>query len=243
MRQASRFFGLLILMSMLFIFSVAADNRTLNLVSIVLDDFDNSEDNSWIVAGSKFATNGFPKVSFPSAWPEALFGANREGIDYKVLGVWGKFDRQGYNYIEVIPNIRDEDGEFTGLPIPGEVKVLDVWVWGSEFDFYLEAHVIDQRGFTHVLDMGSIRHTGWKNLSIEFPRAISQSRRHVPHAQPLSLMKFVIWTRPWERVDNFYVYFDQIKVLTDMFITRFDGDDLANPENVQKIWGDLIGGN
>jgi len=229
---------------MLLVFPIAANtDRTLNLVSIILDDFDTPQENNWIVVGSKFATPGFPKVAFPTAWPEALHGANREGIDYRVLGIWGKFDRQGFNYIEVIPDIRDEEGNFTGIPIPGIVQMLDLWVWGSMHDFYMEVHLMDQRGFIHVLDLGTIMHTGWQNLRVSIPGRISQGRRQVPHAAPLSLMKFVIWTRPWERVDNFYVYLDQIKVLTDMFVTRFDGDDLANPENVQRIWGSAVEGN
>ncbi len=44
-----------------------------------------------------------------------------------------------------------------------------------------------------------------------------------------------MWTRPEEKVDNFYIYFDQIKVLTDIFISRFDGDNLANQESVQGM--------
>jgi hypothetical protein len=34
---------------------------------------------------------------------------------------------------------------------------------------------------------------------------------------------------------------DQIKVLTDMFIDRFDGDALAQPGKVQDIWGEAEG--
>lgn len=37
------------------------------------------------------------------------------------------------------------------------------------------------------------------------------------------------------KVDNYFIFFDQIKVLTDIFITRFDGDTLAEVENVQSM--------
>ncbi|MCL2294726.1 MAG: flagellar filament outer layer protein FlaA [Spirochaetes bacterium] len=242
MRQASLVFGLFILMSMLFTFTVAASperplGRTQNLVSIILDDFNNPEESPWIAVGSRFATEDFPRIAFPRAWPEALHGANREGRDLRVLGVWGRFDRQGFNYIQLIPNRRNEAGEFIGIPIPGRARELDLWVWGSRFDFYMEVHVRDYRGFVHVLDLGSINFAGWRNLSVEFPGRVRQVQRHIPQQQPLSLMKVVIWTRPNERVDNFYVYLDQIKVLTDIFTTRFDGDELADPERVEEIWG------
>jgi hypothetical protein len=207
-------------------------------VSIVLESFDNPEESSWVAVGSRFATSGFPRVAFPSAWPEALHRSNPDGIDFRALGVWGRFDRQGFNYIQLIPDRRDENGDFVGIPIPGIAKVLDLWVWGSMHDFYLEAHVLDQRGFTHVLDFGSIMHTGWRNLSVTIPPNVSQARRQIPHAEPLTLTKLVVWTRPWERVDNFFIYFDQIKVLTDLFVSRFDGDDLVDPENARRIWGE-----
>jgi len=37
-------------------------------------------------------------------------------------------------------------------------------------------------------------------------------------------------------VDNFQIYFDQIKVLTDTFESLFDGDELADTERVQELW-------
>jgi len=42
---------------------------------------------------------------------------------------------------------------------------------------------------------------------------------------------------PTERVDNFFIYFNQLKVLTDTFETLFDGNDLADPVRVQELWG------
>jgi len=84
--------------------------------------------------------------------------------------------------------------------------------------------------------LGSIGHTGWKNLSAQIPSRIAQSKRILPHLANLSFVKFRIWTGPLERVDNFYVYFNQFKILTDTFESYFDGDDLADPSKVQEFW-------
>ena len=46
-----------------------------------------------------------------------------------------------------------------------------------------------------------------------------------------------------ERVDNFYVYFKQMKVLTDTFESLYDGDELGDPERVQQLWADAQGQN
>ena len=236
MRRAGLVFGFYIILSVLLALPVAANQETENLVSVILEDFNDPEESAWIVRGSKFITEGFPRTAYPEAWPAALHGANREGFPYRVLGVNGKFDRLGYNYIEFIPDRRNEDGEFVGIPIPGRCKLLDLWVWGSNHNYYLEAHLTDYRGITHVLPLGDLNFAGWRNLKTEIPPYIPQGRTHIPQLRPLSLVKLVMWTRPTEKVDNFFVYLDQIKVLTDMFVSRFDGDELADPELVDEIW-------
>ena len=241
MRRAGLVFGLFILMSVLLALPVTADEETENLVSSILEDFDNPDQSKWIVVGSKFATEGYPKTANPVAWPAALYGANKEGKEYKVLGVNSKFDRMGYNYIELIPDRKNEAGEYTGIPIPGRCKVLDMWAWGSNFNYYLEAHITDYRGVTHVLPLGDLKYEGWKNLKVQIPNYIPQGESYLPKLKQLSLVKLVMWTRPTERVDGFFIYFDQIKVLTDVFISRYDGDDLAQPEAVDEIWAEAGG--
>jgi hypothetical protein len=37
-------------------------------------------------------------------------------------------------------------------------------------------------------------------------------------------------------VDNFYIYIDQLKVLTDTFESFFDGDELADPDWINDVW-------
>jgi hypothetical protein len=242
MRRAGLVFGFFILMSVLLTLPVYADERTENLVSRILDDFDNPDQNKWVIRGSKFVTEGFPKSASPTSWPSALYGSNSEGNDYKVLGVNAKFDRKGYNYIELIPDVRNEKGEFTGIPIPGRCKMIDLWAWGSNYDYYAEAHITDYRGITHVLPLGNLNYEGWRNLKVRIPNYIPQGRSYIPKMKQLSLAKIVVWTRPSEKVDNYYIYFDQIKVLTDIFISRFDGDELAETKKVEEIWS-TAGGN
>lgn len=256
---------------------VFADTATQNLMSKVIESFDNPEDpeaaewdsSEWIVRGSKFRTiikeqegdevtiiDEWPKKAYVETWPEALFGVNKEERDLKVLGVNGRFDRQGYNYIELIPAIRNEEGDLVPrrpavindegdivpgneITLPGRTKAIDLWVWGSNYDYYLEVHVRDFKGIVHVLPLGNLNYTGWKNLKVDIPNYIPQEGGYVTaggYLKELQLVKLVLWTRPEENVRDFYVYFDQIKTLTDMFVSRFDGDDLANQEKIQEIW-------
>ena len=116
------------------------------------------------------------------------------------------------------------------------VKTIDLWAWGSNYDYSLEVHIRDYEGIEHTLQLGSLRYEDWKDLYTSVPSSIPQSRRYLPKRRNLQLTKLVLWTRPEEKVDGFYVYFDQLKVLTDLFESRFDGDNLIEPDVLNKIW-------
>jgi hypothetical protein len=58
----------------------------------------------------------------------------------------------------------------------------------------------------------------------------------LPRLAALTFVKFRVWTQPAEPVDNFYIYFDEFKVTTDVFESIYDGDELSNPERVQELW-------
>ncbi|MCK5674657.1 MAG: flagellar filament outer layer protein FlaA, partial [Spirochaetales bacterium] len=108
----------------------------------------------------------------------------------------------------------------------------------SDFDYYFEVHVRDTNGVVHVLNMGGLAKIGWNNFYTDIPGYIAQTGKYVPYLKSLELVKIVIWTKPTENVSNYFVYFDQIKILTDTFITRFDGDGLAGKESAAEIWGE-----
>ena len=238
---------------------VVGDANVVDYRAIILESFNGDRSHEWSFGGitysyefdwtldaSKFATSSnndtFPKQSYVEAWPVQLFGVNRNSEeDLRSFGIWGKFDRRGYNWIDIYPVKPDTSGvgeppEAFEIPIPGRIRSLDMWVWGSNLNYTLEAYFRDYNGFIHAIDMGTISHTGWKNLSAQIPARIAQEKRILPHLASLSFVKFRIWTAPMERVDNFYVYFNQFKILTDTFETYYDGNDLADPARVQELW-------
>jgi hypothetical protein len=234
-------------MTSIAVFSVNADDQTVNLESRILESFDGDSAYVWKVSASKFATKTdketFPKVSYVDSWPIALHGTNHEGKTYKSLGIWGRFDRKEYNWIDFYPVAKDggENALPAEIPIPGRARLLDIWVWGSNFNFYMEAYIRDFKGVVHILQMGDLDYQGWRSLKSNIPESIPQAKRTLPARQGLALVKFRIWTRPVERVDDFQVYFDQVKILTDTFETLFDGDELADPARVQELWSSGTG--
>jgi len=210
---------------------------TTNYQSVVIESFDNPSESLWAVYGSKFITADMPEYSWVKTWPDALYRIEPEGADLRSLGVRASYDRMGYNFLEFVP-VEEQDGELVprGIPIPGRVRHLDMWVWGSNYDYYIELHLRDFRGMVHVLKLGDIGFMGWRDLRIEIPTWIPQGVTYVPQFKGLELVKIVLWTRPEEKVDGFFVYFDEIKVETDLFEAPFDGEVLANPDRVQRLW-------
>ncbi|MBN2353961.1 MAG: flagellar filament outer layer protein FlaA [Spirochaetales bacterium] len=226
--------------------AAVADEVATNIETKIIDDFDSSttlNDKprawSWFVRGSKFIDPAVLDWKLVEGYPDTLYTRKQaEGKDLHILGIKGSFLRKGYNYYEVIPVTKDDKGNWIPRPIelPGIVKSIDLWVWGSGFNYNIEVCVVDSRGVNHNLQMGSILFEGWKSLSVNVPSYIPQSRRYIPKREALYLTKIVIWTSADERVNDFYVYFDQLKVNTDTFISKFDGDELADPEEINKLW-------
>jgi hypothetical protein len=195
--------------------------------SLILEDFENNDKN-WQVTASRFTVEDYPQLkSAVEGAPIALRGSFAEGDNNYVMGARASFTRKGYNRIWIYP---EEE-----IVIPGAAKKIDVWVWGANYYYNMEVHVRDYRGIVHKLPLGSLHFIGWRNLSVVIPKQIPQFIRYLPMEKPLTFVRFAIWTEPGERVDDFYVYLDHLKVLTDVYRERFDGDVLA--DETREIWG------
>jgi len=231
-----------------------AEDKAVNLESIVVQNFDNPDTDPWFLIGSKFSTADFPKLAFIPTWPQAIFGTNREGKDLRSLGVAMLFDRREYNWVDVIPGTKTGEGDNASyapkeLPLPGRVRMVDMWIWSPNLNYYIEAYLRDYKGVIHVLHLGEINHIGWKNFRVNIPNNIPQSKKYLPVRESLKLVKFRIWGRPTEvaalpapadaplQDKAIFVYFDQFKVLTDTFEALYDGDTLSDPGFIQENWG------
>jgi len=258
MKQKSFKIICLIIWACITVFSGFGDENTNSFETWVLDSFNGDEDSPyiWKAEASRFRSlvrdekgevvqdnNGnnssYPLLAYVEAWPIAAFGNNRgqDAQPLRSLGLNGRFERRGYNWIDLYPVLADDpDGNPYEVPIPGRVHNMDIWVWGANLKYYIEIFVRDYLGVIHPLKLGDISYIGWRNLRVNIPTNIAQARRTLPSYAGLSFVKFRIWTQPVERVDNFYIYFKQFKVLTDMFESLFDGNDLSDPDNVQRLW-------
>jgi len=211
--------------------------------------------------GNKDSGASLQKLTFISSWPEAYFGTkvqdkgraeffygpkgtptNDEKTKYTdvsgtCLAMWITFNRPGYNKVELHPLAKDGD-DWVKEPVPfvGKIQRVDMWIWGANFNYNVDMVLVDFKGAEHRLAVGNIKHIGWKNFLINIPHTIPQSIDYIPSLKTLALQKFIIWTEPTENIKGAYIYFDQIKYVTDVFAEIYDGYQLGDPEHIKKVW-------
>lgn len=167
----------------------------------------------------------------------------------KCLGLRFKFIYPGNNVVALIPpasrkiyrtldeldhNNKPKVQEIPGLKLPGKVKAVSVWVLGRGNDYTLEAWVQDWRGSTHVLKMGSVNFVGWRPLTAKVPIGVPQDIDTYPQTKNLVLTKLVLRSKPTANTEKVVIFFDAVKVLTDMYDVHFDGADVDFDENDKK---------
>jgi hypothetical protein len=111
-----------------------------------------------------------------------------------------------------------------------------MWIWGANYDYNVEMVIMDYKGVEYRLPVGNIKHIGWKNFVTTIPPSIPQTATTLPTSKVFSLVKLVIWTTPNEKVVGAYVYFDQIKYLTDVSSGIYDGYKLSDPAYIKGVW-------
>ena len=273
----------LLLMAGIAVAAAFGDEQAFVLEAIVMDSFDDGvpaywgETLEWKSEASKFATEGFPLIQRIATYPEALYPTTYlstakakedtgEEESRRSLGINSSFTRRGYNWVDVYP-VGPDAGEFDeerqvylnkgiGFDLPGRVQYLDMWVWGSNLNYTLEAYFRDYNGVIRTVDMGSLAYEGWKNLRVRIPSNFSQTKKVLPNYTPLRFIKFRIWTSPTEIVDQpdlrfpnrktgVYIYFDNLRILTDMFEAPYDGRELEDIKRTDELWGrdELTNGN
>lgn len=220
-----------LVLMMLFCVPVFAQPSTKSVETIVIDDFDTTDGKewSWSVQASRFIADGFPKSGYFPGIPNSLRPLRKaDDPEAKVLGVNVAFNRKGDNWFEVYPTAADANGETKNYEIPfqGLVTQVDFWVWGANYVYTLEVMIRDAEGRVHTLKAGSLNFNGWKNLVVNIPGYMCQQSRLRSGPKSLSFVGFRVRTDPAEYVDDFVVYFDQLKYTTFTLNNIYDGFDL-----------------
>lgn len=196
----------------------------------VIDDFDNTGDNEWTwnVLHSKGmdTDNGFPKINYFNGQPNTLRVMNASpDEEHKVLGVQVSYKRKGENWFEIYP---EKDGNPYEIPLIGKVTMLDFWMWGADYYYYIDVLVRDADGRVITLPAGNLAFKGWKNVIIDIPTWVRQVSPMRTGPKNIAFVGFRVRTDPNEYVDDFTIFFDQMKFTTNIMNNIYDGYDLRS---------------
>lgn len=239
--------GLFVLAGLALLFVIGgtafAQPNTKSVSTITIDSFDSvGEQNfkvwekgkvvsyswDWKIQASRFVTEGYPVKQTFEAIPNSLRVIRVD--DEKpatVLGVKTKFNRKGDNWFEIYPSKDDKNLE---IPLEGTVTQLDFWVWGANYLYFLDVLVRDADGTVHILPAGNLLFNGWKNIVVKVPGHIRQRSRLRSGPAKMTFIGFRVRTDPAEFVDDFIIYFDDLKYTTFTLSNIFDGYELKDQD-------------
>jgi hypothetical protein len=157
-------------------------------------------------------------------------GQDPKTIDKYVLGVRTDFYTRGYN--EIFINAKRP------VPIEGITKTVSVWVIGRNYNHMLWLEMKDFFGNSFELPMGKLNFQGWKKLSVAIPpqnpdgrTGIVQRNFHYTSHMGLRIVGFKIQCDPEEAFGTYYIYFDDLRAVTDLF-----AEDLRDADDMPDTW-------
>ncbi|OQY41065.1 MAG: flagellar filament protein FlaA [Spirochaetaceae bacterium 4572_7] len=153
---------------------------------------------------------------------EPIEGEQEVGItetDKNVLGVRVDFFRRGMIDFTINP-IRP-------LPIEGITKTVSLWVAGRNTRHVLKLIIKDHFGNYAELTMGELNFSGWKKMVVAIPPNIVQRNYHYNDKMGIQIIGFKVECDLEETYGKYYLYFDDLRAVTDLFAEQNrDADDI-----------------
>jgi hypothetical protein len=156
-----------------------------------------------------------------------------EGLDIpdtRVLGTRIDFLHRGHTSVTIYP-IRP-------IPVEGITKTVSLWVVGRNFNHNLNILLQDFFGREYELYVGKLNFQGWKRMTVAVPpqaedgrNGIVQRNYHYNNQMGLKITGFRIDCDPMEAYGSYYVYFDDLRVVTDLF-----AEDNRDPDDMIDTW-------
>jgi hypothetical protein len=208
---------------------MAADTAQQNLKEVSIDRFEH--DGFWRAGMSSdqgIATSrlfeGGPAGKQPIADEEGL-----EISDKYVLATRVDFYHRGPASFKVVA--------VNPIPVEGITKTISVWAAGRNFNHELKIIVQDYFGRQYHLSMGKLNFQGWQQLSVAVPAqgddngigGIVQESYHYNYDKGIKIVGFEVVCDPAETYGTYYLYLDDLRVVTDLFAeNNRDEDDMPD---------------
>jgi hypothetical protein len=150
--------------------------------------------------------------------------------DRYVLGSRVDFIHRGHTSFTLYP-IRP-------IPIEGITKTVSVWVVGRNYNHELKLLLQDFFGRPFELYIGKLNFQGWKKLTVAIPpqaedgrNGIVQRNYHYNNQLGIKITGFKIECDPMEAFGSYYIYFDDLRAVTDLF-----AEDNRDPDDMPDAW-------
>ncbi|MDR2630711.1 MAG: flagellar filament outer layer protein FlaA [Spirochaetaceae bacterium] len=207
---------------------IGVDAAQQQLKEISVDKFEH--DGYWL--SSMSSDEGYTTTRLFSGGPqnkEPL--TEEEGLnipDRYVLGTKVDFLRRGHSSFTIFP--------MRPIPIEGITKTISLWVVGRNYNHELKILLQDYFGRPFELYVGKLNFQGWKKLTVAVPpqaadgiNGIVQRNYHYNNQLGIKITGFRIDCDPMETYGSYYVYFDDLRAVTDLFAeNNRDPDDMAD---------------
>jgi len=161
---------------------------------------------------------------------ERYVGIDPKVADKFVLGVRTDFFRRGYNEIKIIAD--------KPIPIEGITKTVSVWVAGRNFNHVIKIILQDAFNTQFELTLGKLNFQGWKKLTVAIPpqnmdgkSGIIQRNFHFNSRMGIKIVGFKIECDPMEAFGTYYLYFDDLRAVSDLF-----AEDYRDPDDMSDTW-------
>jgi hypothetical protein len=156
---------------------------------------------------------------------------DEEGMDIPdryVLGTRVDFIRRGYNSFTIYPT--------RPIPIEGITKTISMWIAGRNFNHEIKILIQDYFGRDYEIYMGKLNFQGWKKLTVAIPpqaedgiSGVVQRNYHHNNQMGIKITGFRIDCDPMEAYGSYYIYFDDLRAVTDLFAEdNRDADDMSD---------------
>jgi hypothetical protein len=150
--------------------------------------------------------------------------------DKYVLGTRVDFLRRGINSFFIYPQ--------RPIPIEGITKTVSIWVAGRNFNHQLNLLLEDAFGRHFELYIGKMNFQGWKKMTVAIPpqavdgvHGIVQRNYHYNSMMGIRITGFRIDCDPMEAYGSYYIYFDDLRAVTDLF-----AEDIKDPDDMSDMW-------
>lgn len=139
----------------------------------------------------------------------------------KVLGVKVEYISRGYNWFSIKPT--------KPIMIEGITQSISFWVAGRNYSHWLKILIKNFYGEDRLLYVDKLNFIGWKELKISIPENIVQRDFHFVDKLGIKFNGFIVECDPVETYGSYFVYFDELRAVTDVFNEKTrDVDDMRD---------------